>query len=307
MKKTDCTIIIPAYNEHKTIHQVITNVLKTREQYDFEIIVVNDGSTDDTSKILESFGEQIKVINHFSNKGYGSSLKDGIRNARSEYVMFFDSDGQHDVEKIPTFLEKLETTEMLIGTRTFGDGSPKKRILGKRILHFFVNFITGQKVPDVNCGMRAGRRSLYMEMLDILPEGFSFTTTSLVYTLKNKLSFEYIPVKMIPRHKGFSTVNILYDGTKTIMLIFRLSMLFNPFKVFGGLAGVLFLIAMVYQTYIIIKYGLHVEGGAVITFITAVVLLSFGVIADQISALRQEVSTQSSLFRQMLEKDQNNN
>ncbi len=303
MKETYCTIIIPAYNEHKTIHQVISNVLKIREKYDFDIIVVNDGSTDDTREILESFGAQIKVINHFSNKGYGSSLKDGIRNARSEYVMFFDSDGQHDAEKIPTFFDKLETTEMLIGTRTFGDGSPKNRILGKRILNFFVNFITGKRVPDVNCGMRAGRRSLYMEMLDILPEGFSFTTTSLVYILKNKLSFEYIPVKMIPRHKGFSTVNIFYDGTKTIMLILRLSMLFNPFKVFGGLAGILFLIALAYQTYIITKDGLHVHGGAIITFITAVVLLSFGVIADQISALRQEVSTQSSLFRQMLEKD----
>lgn len=109
---------------------------------------------------------------------------------------------------------------------------------------------------------------------------------------------------MIPRHKGFSTVNIFYDGTKTIMLIFRLSMLFNPFKVFGGLSLVLFLIATAYQTYIIVKYGLYVEGGAVITFVTAVILLSFGVIANQISALRQEVSTQSSFFRQMLEKEE---
>jgi glycosyltransferase involved in cell wall biosynthesis len=303
MKKTNCTIIIPAYNEHKSIQQVLTQVLTIREQYEVEIIVVNDGSTDDTKEILESFGSQIKVINHFTNKGYGSSLKDGIRNARTKYVMFFDADGQHEIGKIPTFLDKLETTEMLIGTRTFGDGSPKRRLLGKMILNIFVNFITGQKVPDVNCGMRAGIRHLYMEMLDILPEGFSFTTTSLVYTLKYRLAYEYIPVKMIPRHKGFSTVNIFYDGTKTIMLIFRLSMLFNPFKVFGGLAAVLFLIALAYQTYIFIQHGLHIEGGAVLTSVTAVVLLSFGVIADQISALRQEVSTQSSLFRQMLEKD----
>lgn len=302
MKKTDCTIIIPAYNEHKSIKQVLTDVLKIREQYEVEIIVINDGSTDDTKEILESFESQITVINHFTNKGYGSSLKDGIRNARTEFVMFFDADGQHDITQIPEFLDKLRTTEMLIGIRTFGDGSPKRRLFGKMVLNLFVNFITGQKVPDINCGMRAGLRHLYMEMLDILPEGFSFTTTSLVYTLKNRLAYEYLPVKIIPRHKGFSTVNMFYDGTKTIMLIFRLSMLFNPFKVFGGLAGILLLIAAVYQTYIFITTGLHIEGGFIVTTTTAFVFLSFGVIADQISALRQEVSTQSSLFREMLEK-----
>lgn len=302
MIETNCTIIIPAYNEHANLKHVLTDVLSLQSKYNFDVIAVNDGSTDDTQKILDDFQGQIEVIKHFTNKGYGASLKDGIRNANSKYVMFFDSDGQHDISQIPTFFEKLDTTEMLIGMRTFGDGSPKNRLLGKRVLHFFVNFITGQKVPDVNCGMRAGFRHLYMEMLDILPDGFSFTTTSLVYTLKNRLAFEYIPVKMVPRKKGFSTVNIFYDGIKTLMLIFRLSMLFNPFKVFGGLAAILFLITVVYQTYIFAVHGMHVEGGSVVSFLAAVILLSFGVIADQISSLRQEVSTQSSLFRQMLEK-----
>jgi glycosyltransferase involved in cell wall biosynthesis len=300
--KTNCTIIIPAYNEYNTIESVLNNMLKLQNQYEFEIIVVNDGSTDNTQDILKKFGSQIKVITHFTNKGYGASLKDGIRNTRTKYVMFFDADGQHDINKIPEFLNKLETTEMLIGERVFGDGSPKKRLLGKIVLNVFVNFITAKKVSDVNCGMRAGIRHLYMEMLDILPDGFSFTTTSLVYTLKNRLAYEYIPVKMIPRHEGFSTVNMFYDGTKTIMLIFRLAMLFNPFKVFGGLAGILFLIAIIYQAYIFARTGLHIEAGSIITSIIAVVLLSFGVIADQISALRQEISTQSSLFRETMEK-----
>jgi hypothetical protein len=217
--------------------------------------------------------------------------------------MFFDGDGQHDISKVPVFFDNLGSTEMQIGVRSFGDGSPQKRLFGKWVLNMFVNFITGEKVPDVNCGMRAGLRHLYMGMLDILPEGFSFTTTSLVYTLKNRLAYEYVPVAMTPREKGFSTVNIFYDGSKTIMLILRLSMLFNPFKVFGGIAGVLFLIAFIYQIYIFINTGFHIEGAAVICSVIAVVLLSFGVIADQVSALRQEVSTQSSLFREMLEKN----
>lgn len=303
MIKTDCTIIIPAYNEHKSIRSVLNDLLKLKPQYEFDILVVNDGSTDDTQKIIESFGDQIKIINHFVNKGYGSSLKDGIRKSRTKYVMFYDADGQHDLTKIPLFFEKLNTREMLIGMRRFGEGSPNKRLLGKKILNIFVNFITGEKVPDVNCGMRAGLRRLYMEMLDILPEGFSFTTTSLVYTLKHKLSYEYISIDVVPRKKGFSTVNMFYDGIKAIMLILRLSMLFNPFKVFGGLAAVLFIIGMVYQLYIFAISGLHIVGGSITCIISALILLSFGVIADQVSALRQEVSTQSSLFREVLESD----
>ncbi|OQX91142.1 MAG: hypothetical protein B6D58_08840 [candidate division Zixibacteria bacterium 4484_95] len=171
------SIVIPAYNEKAGIESTITELIKFIENKDWEIIVVNDGSTDDTKLRLKSFS-QITVIDHPYNKGYGASIKTGINNASGDVIVLFDADGQHDPEDIPRLLDELPYYDMVTGKRTKGSKQDWLRKPGKFLLGLTANLLTEKKIPDLNCGFRAIKKDVIIDMLELFPDGFSFSTTS---------------------------------------------------------------------------------------------------------------------------------
>ncbi|MBN1268096.1 MAG: glycosyltransferase family 2 protein [Kiritimatiellae bacterium] len=293
-------VVIPSFNEGGQIADTLNRVLAARGDRPWEIIVVDDGSTDDTAEKLKAFGDRIRVIRHRSNHGYGAALKTGILSTRARNVVFIDADGQHSPDLLPRMVELLEDHEFVMGERQTQAGIPFIRKPGKLVLKLVVSFLVGRRIEDVNCGFRGGRRRLYLRMLELLPDGFSFSTTSLVYAIKSRYLVTWLPVPSQAR-KGFSTVRIISDGIKTLLLALRLVMLFDPLRAFVLPAFFLMLIGVVYQVYILAATGLHVVGGAILSLLAGIILFHFGLLADQIASLRKEMSAQIGMVEE--EKD----
>ncbi len=303
--KKRVTIIVPAYNEAEGIGRVLDGVLAQRKNRggDWEVLVINDGSTDGTRDILSGYGEAIRVLTHSSSRGYGASLKTGILAARSENVLFIDADGQHDPDDIPRLVAALDQYECVFTARRGNTGIPFVRRPGKWLLRLICVFLANRSIPDINCGFRACRRHIYMRMLELLPDGFSFSTTSLLYVMRSHFSFVFLPITGRDR-VGSSSVRIIYDGVKTILLALRLIMLFDPMRAFGYPAVGLILMGVVYQLYIIFTLRLTIVGGSILSVLGGMLLFVLGLISDQIASLRKEQSSFNSLLWERLEGDE---
>lgn len=294
-------ILIPAFNEEAGIATTLRKVIEVRGNSPWQVIVIDDHSTDRTPEILKEFAGQIRVIRHTGNLGYGASLKTGIRSTRAENIIFLDADGQHDPSFIPQIVEKLGDYEFVIGERVRQQGVPLIRLPGKFVIQTVVSFLIGHKAPDVNFGFRGGRRKIYLRMLDLLPNGFSFTTTSLVYILKSRLSVYFMTMPAAPR-QGKSSVRIVRDGLRTLLLALRLVTLFDPIRTFMTPAVLLIGAGASYQIYIFVKFGLHIEGGAILAILAGVILFHFALMCDQIASLRRELSAHSNLLAERLDQ-----
>ncbi len=295
-------IIVPAFNESKALGGVVEALLTARGDQPWEILVVDDGSTDGTSDALRPYADKIRILRHASNRGYGASLKTGIIATRARDVLFFDADGQHDAADIPAFVEALKSHECVFGVRPPGAGIPVARRPGKWLLHRLCEFLANRRIPDINCGFRAGRRRLYMRMLDLLPDGFSFSMTSLLYVLKSRFSFVFIPIRAHHR-LGTSSVRIVRDGLRTSFLALRLIMLFDPLRALGYPAILLILIGASYQTYILYATRLRIVGGAILTILSGMMLFLFALLGDQVASLRKELSSHYSLLLEDSEEE----
>jgi glycosyltransferase involved in cell wall biosynthesis len=288
-------IIVPVYNEGAGVRGVLDALLAQRGDRPWEIIVVDDGSADATRQALAAYADRVHVVRHPVNRGYGAALKTGILSTRAENVLFFDSDGQHAASGIPAFVAALGVYECVFGMRPKGAGIPLARKPGKWILHRICNFLAAQKIPDINCGFRAGRRLLFMRMLDLLPDGFSFSVTSLMYVMKSRYAHTFVPVQCHFR-QGASSVRILQDGVKTALLALRLIMLFDPLRALGYPALALIGVGLAYQVYILATTGLHIVGGSILSILAGIILFHFGLLGDQIASLRKEISSHYSLY-----------
>ena len=235
----DLTVIIPAFNEDQGIKNTIINLKKYIDKFKWGIIVVNDCSSDKTGAILEKI-EGIKVINHPYNKGYGASLKTGIRNTNSKYIAFYDGDGQHEPGDLINIVKKTKYFDMIIGERTKNSHKDLIRIPGKWILSKIANFLTGRKIPDLNSGLRVIKRDIILNLLHLMPDGFSFSTTSTIAFFNMGFSVGYFPIT-VKKRTGKSSVKQIRHGSSTILLIFRLIVLFNPLKVFLPVSFFLFI------------------------------------------------------------------
>jgi len=281
------SIIIPAYNEQGAIAETIKGLKKELSDIDlnYEIIVVNDGSTDKTKKILEKISG-IKLINHPYNKGYGASLKTGVRNAKSNLLMFFDGDGQHLPENIPNFLKHIKDFDMVSGALPKkGYKVPYIRRPGKKLLHLIANYLTGMKIPDVNRGLRIVRKNDISKFLHILPNGFSFSTTTMLAFIKDGLSVKFVPIK-IKKRIGKSAVKPK-DAPKMLLLILRIILLFSPLKIFLPVSIFFFIlgIASLIQNLIVT----NISDVTVLLLISGMLIFFFGLLADQNSAIRREM------------------
>jgi glycosyltransferase involved in cell wall biosynthesis len=279
----DVVVLIPAFNEHQgvgpTVNRVYTAVSTT--PCSFEIVVVDDGSTDGTAAEAETHGA--RVIRLPENRGYGAALKAGILESESEYVMITDADGTYPPEAMPMLLELIRDQDMVVGARALHDTSiarirrPAKWFLGK-----LASYLTGRRIPDLNSGLRIMRRSAVMQFLHILPSGFSFTTTITLALLCSYQRVAYVPIVCAPR-VGSSKLRPR-EFTAFIMLVLRTVVLFNPLRVFLPLGGVLFLLGAAKFVYDLFLWNL--SESAVMALLAAIIIWSVGLLADMIARLQ---------------------
>ena len=281
--KPDVTIIIPAYNEEEGITNVITQLKELSENH--EILVVDDGSTDNTYKLASDTG--VKVIRHPYNKGYGAALKTGIRNATADIVLFMDADGQHKPSDIKKLVQYIGEYDMVVGARTKKSKISLLRRPGKKVLSITANYLAGMKIPDLNSGFRALKKSVALEFMHILPNTFSFSTTITLALINSGYSVKYVPIEA-PERVGTSKIKPFRDGFRFIILIIRTIALFNPLKVFLPVAIILFILGFLDLLYEVI-YHFNVSSASILLIVSAIFIFFFGILADQIASMRGEI------------------
>jgi len=285
MNDKKISIIIPAYNEEAGLKPTLDKLVSQPWIDDYEVIVVDDGSTDKTYEVAIEAG--VRVARHNVNKGYGAALKTGIRKSRGEKVVMMDSDGQHDPSYIPKLVEMLEDHDMVIGTRTADSHQVKTRQAGKKVIRWVGEYLVEQKLPDYNSGFRGFDKHLVEMMLHIMPNGFSFSTTSTLAFLKEGYTIGTFPIVVNERKGRASNVKFLKDGPKTMMLILRIIMLFNPLKIFLPASMIAILVGIGYGIYGYL-IAERFSNGAIVLTILGMLLFFIGLVADQISILNRK-------------------
>ncbi len=278
----DFTIVIPAYNEAHGIGATLDNLSAGGLAGRAEVIVVDDGSTDETAAIVRKY--PVTLLQHAVNKGYGASLKTGIRHARTNKIITMDSDGQHNADAVEEIARQLDNHPLVIGERTADSHQVANRKFGKWIIRVVGEYLVEQKLPDFNSGFRGFDRRIIRPLLHLMPNGFSFSTTSTLAFLKEGYSIGIVPIKVTPRVGRASSVRPIKDGIKTLMLLMRIIMLFNPLKIFMPPSIALAIWGVLLAIYDMIVAS-RVSNGAQLLMLTSMFLFFIGLLADQIAML----------------------
>jgi glycosyltransferase involved in cell wall biosynthesis len=281
IENNNVSIVIPAYNEEHSIGKILSD-LQSLEHH-FEILVVDDGSTDKTAQVAESYN--VRVLRHPVNKGYGAALKTGFRNTSGEYVFLMDADGQHKVKDIARLLDYAGQYDMVVGARTKQSKITLNRKLAQYVMKKTANYLSGQDIPDLNSGFRVIKKEPVMEYIHILPNGFSFTTTITLAMLMGGYNLKYVPIDTEIR-VGKSKIKAFRDGSNFILLILRTVSLFNPLKVFLPISGLLMVLGILDLAYEIIV-NFNVSSASILLITSSIIVFFFGLLADQIAAIRR--------------------
>jgi glycosyltransferase involved in cell wall biosynthesis len=279
------SIIIPIYNEEKSIKETVEEIQQTLKICDisFEIIAINDGSTDNSLKILEQT-EGIRVISHKQNKGYGASLKTGLRKTKYDNVCITDADSTYPNDRIPDLLDTLinNNLDMVVGSRNGTNVSyPFIKKVPKYFIKGFANYISGTKIPDINSGLRIFKKDVAMKFYNLYPAGFSFTTTITLSMICRGYDVEYVPIDYFFR-KGDSKIAPIKDTIGFFSLLSKIAVFFNPMKFFMPIVLLLSLISL---GFIIrdVFYNFNLSQSAVLFPILAILFFFIGLMADMIS------------------------
>lgn len=292
VEQRSCAIIIPVYNEEAAIGETLARVKLIWEQipnYEFEIICIDDGSSDRTAEILASM-RGVTVLAHDANRGYGAALRTGLDYCAQEWVFIVDADGTYPLEDLVNLLSCTESgVDMVVGSRT-GEGITRNpfRRFARWLLRKMVHGLTGAMVPDLNSGMRVFRKALFTEFRHLLPLGFSFTSTLTVASLYSGRKVRYIPVNYL-RRIGRSSIKPIQDFLGFVILIVRLASYFEPLRFFLPVAFTLLGLAILRGIRDVIVTN-ALGSLAVILLLTALQIFVLGVIADVIVRRSQLLS-----------------
>jgi glycosyltransferase involved in cell wall biosynthesis len=291
MKRTDVSVIIPAYNEAETIRDVIIQVKEIDPE--FEIIVVNDGSKDQTGELAREAGAI--VYSHPYNMGNGASIKSGIRIASGDILVFMDGDGQHDPNDIAKMLQYFPEYDMVVGARSKTSQVSIFRGLGNRMLNWLAGYVAKFRVQDLTSGFRAVKAEIAQSLLYLLPNTYSYPTTMTLGVLRNGKSLKYLPIEAQKRKKGKSNISISRDGVRFFMIITKICALYSPFRIFLPVSFFIFLLGFIYYLVTFFTYGRFTNMSALL-FTTSIIVFFMGIISEQISQMRFEKS-ESDRFR----------
>jgi glycosyltransferase involved in cell wall biosynthesis len=276
------SIVIPAKNEAQSLIKLLPQI---HEMYPdiLEIIIVNDGSTDNTEVICKELN--VTLVNHKYSRGNGASIKSGARIAKGDYICFMDADGQHRPESIKRLLDKLnEGFDMVVGARKKQSQASKGRFLANTFYNKFASLITNYPIKDLTSGLRCVRRKKFMEFISLLPNGFSYPTTITMAFLRAGYQIEYLAEEISPDRMGDSHISPMKDGLRFLLIIFKVGTLYSPIKVFTPFSFFMFLLAFFYYLFTFITNG-QLTNMSVILFTTSVIIFLIGLVSEQINTL----------------------
>jgi glycosyltransferase involved in cell wall biosynthesis len=276
------SVVIPAMNEGAAVGEVVRELAAAARWR--EILVIDDGSSDDTSAQAEAAGA--RVIRHPYNKGNGAAVKSGIRAASGEYILIIDGDGQHRPSDAVRLTSRLGEYDLVVGARSAATQAGSTRRWGNAALNWLARFLTERDIPDLTSGFRAARRSGLVEFIGILPNGFSTPTTTTLCFLKAGYSVAFEPVEARQR-VGTSKIKLSSDGPKFLLIMLKVITIFSPFRIFLPISAAAFLVGAAYAVWTIFTQS-HVTNSSVLLILFAVVVFLVGLVSEQISALRSD-------------------
>lgn len=292
-KGLELSIVLPAYQEMNVVDTSIRRLIDTMRKSNiaYEIIIVDDGSTDGTQGVLQGlsseFPDKLRVITHPYNKGNGAAVKTGINNARGTTIICMDVDGQHDPEDLFSLLRHKSKYDLVVGARTKGYKGLWYRNLGNRLYSALASWLARFKIEDLTSGYRLFNASIVKQYTHLFPARFSYPTTSTLAFIKGGHNVKYIPINVSPRTDNSSKIKIVRDGWHFLVIIFKIIVIFEPLRVFIPTALVFFLLAFISIAYSIVSLGrLYIPNSGGVLFIVGVLVVLLGLIAEQLAALQ---------------------
>ena len=283
MAATETTsIVIPAFNEATSIATLVGDLRSAMTWH--EILVVDDGSSDDTGARANAAGA--RVIRHPYNKGNGAAVKTGLRQATGVFVLIIDADGQHRAADAARLVSYLDGYDLVVGARSAQSQANAVRRLGNSLLNWLASYLTEQPIPDLTSGFRAARRERLLEFLHLLPNGFSTPTTTTLAFLKAGYSVRFEPVEAA-RREGLSKIRLGSDGVGFLLILLKVITIFSPLRIFLPISAAAFLLGAAYAVWTILTQA-HVTNSSVLLILLSVVIFLVGLVSEQISSLRFE-------------------
>ena len=275
------SIVIPARNEAAGLRDMLPRLQAFMK--DAEILVVNDGSNDDTLAVCAAL--KVRVITHPYSKGNGAAIKTGVRAAKGNILILMDADGQHSPENIPRLLERFhQGFDMVVGARQTGSQAGMHRAVANDVFSRFASWMVMQPIADLTSGFRVVRADRFRQFLYLLPNGFSYPTTITMSFFRAGYSVAYVPIHSPPRHSGTSHIHPLHDGIRFLLIIIKIGTLFSPLKLFLPVSAGFFMTGICYYLYTYLVSGRFTNMSALL-FISAVFTFLIGIVSEQISAL----------------------
>jgi glycosyltransferase involved in cell wall biosynthesis len=277
---SNLSIVIPARNEAAALNRLLPAL---RQRYPgSEIIVVNDGSTDETSTVCNREG--VRVVEHRYGIGNGAAIKSGARAANGRVIVFMDGDGQHNPDDISQLLERIdEGYDMVVGARSSRSQASVGRSWANRFYNRLASWMTNLRILDLTSGFRAVRAEKFREFLYLLPNGFSYPTTITMAFCRAGYSVTYVPIEAAKR-TGVSHIRPLHDGVRFLLIIFKIGTLYSPLKLFCPVSATFFLTALGYYLYTYITATRFTNMSALM-FTTSVLVFLIGLVSEQITQL----------------------
>jgi len=278
------SIVIPAFNEAASIAAVIDSLRAAASWH--EILVVDDGSSDDT--IARASAAGARVVRHPYNKGNGAAVKTGIRQATGRFILIMDADGQHTVADAVRILSYVDEYELVVGARSGATQASLARRLGNAALNATASYLTERPIPDLTSGLRAARRECLVEFLHLIPNGFSTPTTTTLAFMKAGYSVRFEPIAAARRATpGRSKIRLSSDGVDFLLILLKVITIYSPLRIFVPISATTFLLGATYAAWTIATQS-HVTNSSVLLILLSVVILLVGLVSEQISSLRFE-------------------
>ena len=278
----EVTVLLPAFNEEQSIADTVQRIKQLHP--DFEVLVIDDGSTDKTMQVAMTAGAN--VWPHPYNIGNGAAIKSGLRVAKGDWVLMMDADGQHKPEDIARLLEHKDRFDMVVGARSSGSKTALHRDFANKLYNWFASYVTQFEIQDLTSGFRIVKTDVARQYIYLLPNTFSYPSTLTMSYLRSGRSVQYVPIQTLAR-KGKSKIKLLSDGTRFLLIISKVATLFSPLRVFLPISLVLFFTGMLYYCYTFITLGRFTNMSALL-LTSSLMIFMMGLISEQISQMRYD-------------------